>query len=82
MSPILVTPTSRSDSNFERSNISPKENKRNGVDLNSNGLDCCVGKNEGKILWFSADCIELIHNRACLSAYLIPSQVQDRSYTV
>ena len=24
----------------------------------------------------------LIHNRACLSNYLIPSQVQDRSYTV
>ena len=26
--------------------------------------------------------IELIHNRACLSNYLFPSQVQDRSYTV
>ena len=33
VSPILVTLTSRSDSNFERSNISLKENKRDGVDL-------------------------------------------------
>ena len=56
VSPILVTFTSRSDSNFERSNISLKENKRNGVDSNSDGFDCCVRKNEGKILWFSADC--------------------------
>ena len=55
VSPILVTLTSRSDSNFERSNISLKENKWDGVDLNSNGLDKCVIKNEGKILWFSAD---------------------------
>ena len=38
MSPILVTLTSRSDYNFERSNISLKGNKRDGVDLNSNGL--------------------------------------------
>ena len=37
VSPILVTLTSHSDSNFERSNISLKENKRDGVDLNSNG---------------------------------------------
>ena len=39
---ILVTLTSRSDSNFERSNISLKENKPDGIDLNSNGLDYCV----------------------------------------
>ena len=32
MSPTLVTFTSSSDSNFERSNISHKENKRNGFD--------------------------------------------------
>ena len=32
MSPILVTLTSSSDSNFERSNISLEENKRDGVD--------------------------------------------------
>ena len=56
VSPILVTLTSHSDSNFERSNISPKENKQDGVDLNSNGLDYCVRNNEEKILWFSADC--------------------------
>ena len=48
MSPILVTLTSRSDSNFERSNISFKENKRDGVDPNSDGLDCCVQKNKKK----------------------------------
>ena len=53
MSPILVTLTSRSDSNFERSNINLKENRWDVVDLNSNGLDYCVRKNEGKILWFS-----------------------------
>ena len=39
MSPILVTLTSRSDSDFERSNISLKENKPDGVDLNSDCLD-------------------------------------------
>ena len=55
VSPILVTLTSRSDSNFERSNINLKENKRDDVDFNSNGFDYCVRKNEGKILWFSAD---------------------------
>ena len=38
VSPILVTVTSHSDSNFERSNISLKENKRDGVDQNHNGL--------------------------------------------
>ena len=35
---ILVTLTSRNDSDFERSNISLKENKPDGVDLNSNSL--------------------------------------------
>ena len=48
--------TSSSDSDFEPSNISLKENKPDGVHLNSNGLDYCVRKNEGKILWFSTDC--------------------------
>ena len=56
MSPILVTLMSHSDSNFECLNISLKENKRDGADLNSDGLDHCIRKNEGKILWFSADC--------------------------
>ena len=37
------------------SNVSLKENKPDGVDLNSNDLDYCVRKNEEKILWFSAD---------------------------
>ena len=44
-SPILVTLTSGSDSNFERSNIGLKETKPNGVDSNSNGLDYCVRNN-------------------------------------
>ena len=57
MSPILVTLTSRSDSNFELSNISLEENKRDGVDPNCKGLDYCVRKNEGKIRLFSTDCI-------------------------
>ena len=58
VSPILVTLMSRSDSNFERSNTSLKENKQDAVDPNSNGLEYCVRKNEGIILWFSADCLE------------------------
>ena len=56
MSPIYVTLTSNSDSSFELSNISLKESKRDDVDPNSNGLDYYVRKNEGKILWSSADC--------------------------
>ena len=59
MSPILVTLTSRSDSNFERSNISLKENKRDGVDSNSNGFNYCVRKRERTILLFSADCKDI-----------------------
>ena len=55
MSPILVTLTSRSDSNLEPSNISLKETKPDGVDSNSNGPDYCVRNNEGKIRWFLAD---------------------------
>ena len=39
MSSILVTLMSRSDSYFERSNISFYENKLDGVELNSNGPD-------------------------------------------
>ena len=72
MSPILVTPTSRSDSNFERSNISLKENKRDDVDLNSNCFYYCVRKNEGKIVWFSADCItQNVVNRILIGPFCI-----------
>ena len=60
MSPILVTVTSCSDSDFESSNVSLKENKPDGVNQNSNYIDYYVRKNEGKILWFSADCV-VIH---------------------
>ena len=37
MSPILVTLTSHSDYDFERSNVSLKENKPDGVNSNSKG---------------------------------------------
>ena len=47
---------SRSDSDFERSNVSLKENKPNDVDLNSNDLDYCVRKSEEKSPWFTAEC--------------------------
>ena len=59
MSPILVKLTSYSDSNFERSNISFKENKPDGVDSNSNGFNYCVRKTEGRTLRFSVDCVEV-----------------------
>ena len=55
VSPILVMVTSRRNSDLETSNVSLKENKPDGVDLNSNDIDYHVRKNEGKILWFSAD---------------------------
>ena len=55
VSPILVALTSRSDSNFESSNVSLKEAKPDGVIPNSNDIDYYVRKNEGKIIWFSAD---------------------------
>ena len=55
MLPILVTFTSHSDSDFERSNISLKENKRDGADSNSNGFDYCIQKNEGKFYGFQPE---------------------------
>ena len=55
VSPILVTLTSRNDSDFESSNVSLKENKPDAVNPNSNDIDYYVRKNEGKIRWFSAD---------------------------
>ena len=58
VSPILVTLTSHSDSNFEPSNISLKENKPDGVDPNPNGFYFCVQKKEGRSLRFSADWID------------------------
>ena len=58
MTPVLVMLMSRNASNFERSNISLKENNRDGVDLNSSSLGYCVRKNLGKIACFSTDCIK------------------------
>ena len=52
MSPILVTLTSRNDSDFESSNISLKENKPDVVNPNSNDIDYYVQKNEGKFYGF------------------------------
>ena len=48
VSPILVTLTSRSDSDFEQSNVSLKENKPDGASPNSIEIDYYVRKNEGK----------------------------------
>ena len=77
-SPILVTLTSRSDSDDESSNVSLKENKPNGINPNSNDIDCYVRKNEGKILWFSADCLYLSTYRLQVSLvkdrFLLPLQ--------
>ena len=63
VSPILVTLTSRSDSNFGSSNVSLKEAKPDGVIPKSNDIDYYVRKNEGKILWFSADCTKYVQYR-------------------
>ena len=46
VSPILVTLSSRSDSDFERSNVSLKENKPDGVNPNSNDIDYYVRQDE------------------------------------
>ena len=74
VSPILVTLTSQSDSDFERSNHSLKENKPDGVDPNSKDLHYYVRKNNGKILWFSADCYVTfcLSETVPVSAYLHP----------
>ena len=52
VSPILVTLTSRNDSDFESSNVSLKENKPNSVNPNFNDIDYYVRKNEEKIYGF------------------------------
>ena len=57
MSPILVTLTSRSDSDVESSDVSLKESKPDGANPNFNDIDYYVRKNDEKIIWFSADCI-------------------------
>ena len=59
---ILVTLTSRSDTDFESSNVSLKENNPDGVNPNSNDIDYYVRKNDERTLWFSADCLSAKHN--------------------
>ena len=56
MSPILVTLTSRSVSDFDIfKNVGLRENKPDGVNPNSNDIDYYVRKNEGEILLSSVD---------------------------
>ena len=52
---ILITLTSRNDSDCQSSKVSLKENKPDGVNPNSNDIEYYVRENEGKIRWFSAD---------------------------
>ena len=70
MSPILVTFTSPSDSNFEQSNISLKENKPYGVDPNSNSFYYCVRKKEGRTLRVEEVKLNRTTPSISLSAYL------------
>ena len=65
VSPILVTLTSRIDSDFERSKFSLKENKPDDVDPNFNDLDYYVRKNEGKFYGFRQT--ELVY---CIIIYI------------
>ena len=51
-SPILVTLTSRSNSDFEHSNVNLKENKPDGVNPNSNDIDYYVQKMKEKSYGF------------------------------
>ena len=53
-----------SSDDVKRSNVSLKENKPDGVNPNSNHIDYYVRKNEGKILWFSADCTNVTQTSA------------------
>ena len=48
--------------------LSFKENKLDGIDLNTTGLDYCVRENAGKIVWFSADSIWLLLIHCYLNA--------------
>ena len=64
MSPILVTLTSCSGSDFERSNIIFKENKPDGLDLSSNGLGYCVRKDKEKSYGFQQNVVKSTLHRA------------------
>ena len=59
MSPILVMLKSHSHSDFERSNISFKENKPDVVDLNFNGLTTAFERTRKKFYGFRQS--DLIH---------------------
>ena len=49
MSPILVTHTSHCDSDFKCSHMSFNDNKLDGADLKSYGLEHCIRKNGLKL---------------------------------
>ena len=61
---------SRSDSDFEISNVSLKENKPDGVNPNSIDIDHYVRKNEGEILSFSTDCIHVSFGCGLILLYI------------
>ena len=77
--PILVTLTSRSDSDVKSSNVSLKENKPDGVNPNSNDTDYQVRENEGKILWFSGDCMLRLspHTLSHLRSFMEPMSFRE-----
>ena len=79
VSPILITLTSRNDSNFEQSNISLQENKWNGVDLNSTGptaaFETRFERTKEKYYGFQQT---VFINRACISYELARSVRKDR----
>ena len=52
VSPILVTLTSRSDSDFKRSNISFNENKLDDIDLSSDSLTTAFERTKEKFYGF------------------------------
>ena len=51
---------SRSDSDFESSNVNLKENKPDGVNLNSNDIDYYVRKNKRKFYGFRQTTLRII----------------------
>ena len=79
MSPILVTLTSRNDSNFEQSNISLQENKWDGVDLNSTGPTAAIERTKEKYYGFQQT---VFINRVCISYELARSVRKDRDFNI
>ena len=70
---------SRSDSNFEQSNISLKYNKWDGVELNSSSLEYCVRKNEEKFYGFRQTARVKLDSQE-LIAFWIPVCIIQRTF--